>query len=115
KVRPHSVSMSQPGLLHSAFFGQLPPSFAGSQQSLRLKRWLASEHCVTDTPCDAASICVVAAQHQLLVSCGLKVFATLPLISGLQQELMSRSASPTGANHFHVLVFFISMCFTCSL
>jgi hypothetical protein len=46
---------------------------------------LASAHCVTDKPKYSASIWVVAAQHQLSVSCGLNVLGTLPIISGRQQ------------------------------
>jgi len=38
-----------------------------------------------DKPRYSASIWVVAAQHQLSVSCGLNVLGTLPIISGRQQ------------------------------
>jgi hypothetical protein len=48
----------------------------------------------------------VAAQHQLLVSCGLNVLATLPVISGLQQLVIKKAKANTG-HAFHIEVIFI--------
>src|SRR5262245_61674911 len=45
----------------------------------------------------SASICVVAAQHQLLVSWGRSVFGTLPMISGLQHPLSPPTARSVNA------------------
>src|SRR5205823_14670018 len=83
-ARAKSTS-SHPGVLQSSVLGHGVPEVCSVQQFVLLKRWLASAHCVMDKPRYSASIWVVAAQHQLSVSCGLNVLGTLPIISGRQQ------------------------------
>jgi hypothetical protein len=72
-------------VLQSFVLGQGVPAVSSLQQFVLANLWLAKSHCFTEIPKCEASICVVAAQHQLLVSCGLRVLGTPPIISGLQQ------------------------------
>src|SRR5207302_3451828 len=83
-LAPAKSRSTHPGVLQSFVLGHGVPEVSSLQQFVLLKRWLASAHCVMDKPIYSASICVVAAQHQLLVSCGLNVLGTLPIISGRQ-------------------------------
>src|ERR1051326_4916220 len=84
-LAPAKSRSTQPGVLQSSVLGHGVPEVCSVQQFVLLNRWLASAHCVIDKPRYSARICVVAAQHQLSVSCGRKVFGTLPIISGRQQ------------------------------
>src|SRR6476661_8752449 len=88
-LRPTKSSSGQPGMLQSLVLGQAAPAFCGVQQPVFPNLWLASAHCVVAIPKCSASIWVVAAQHQLLVSWVRSAFGTEPTISGLQHPLSS--------------------------
>jgi hypothetical protein len=61
------------------------PGTGWLQQSLRLSRLLACSHWLTFWPKNSILICVLAAQHHWLVSCGRIVTANCFAGSGLQQ------------------------------
>src|SRR6218665_63235 len=104
--KPTWSSCSQPGLLQSFVLRQLE-SFGWSLQQLVFpKAKFARSHWVTKMPSFCAIICVVAAQHQLLVCCGCSVLLTLPIIPGLQQ-LCAKKSNPMMPSIVKILVFII--------
>lgn len=91
--------MVHPGVLQALFFRQVESVGSSLQQSVRPNRSFARSHCVRPWPRKDVTIWVVAAQHQLFVSCGRKVTDCEPRVAfGLQHPDSIRLLTKISAN-----------------